>query len=115
MFASRQAKVASRVKKHLEFLGYEVRRHTGGALVGEGGPLPHIVVALFEDGNGMILNSAFQTASLAQSNRQGFIEFLNRLNCDLSFTKCFVDENGDFNLHAVVVGDYEKKRMAINN
>jgi hypothetical protein len=96
-------------KTHLQFLGYTVSQETDTVLIAQHPTNSNMVLSGFA--YGALLCVFYTTTDQARVNRLGFLEFINTLNGNSSLSHFYVNEDSDFCIQALYMGDYDQIRF----
>ena len=97
-------------KTHLEFLGYQVQDGET-SLIAKHEKYYNISVKPYN--GGMLVVTFFGTTDRAQSDRVGFLQFLNGMNAGAVAARYYEDNEGDVIVEGWYPGDYDRARFGV--
>jgi len=97
-------------KDHLEFLGYAVEEGES-SLIARHDKNYNISVRSYN--GGVLVVTFFGTTDRAESDRIGFLEFLNAMNESAVAARYYEDDEGDVVVEAWFPGDYDRSRFGV--
>lgn len=99
------------VTNHLQFLGYEVEKHSETTIIAFHSQRPNLTIAFFSDG--MLIGSHLGCSDYARKYPNELHKFVNKSNIEANLARCYVDEHFEFHLRSLFLGSYDKRNFGI--
>jgi hypothetical protein len=103
------ANAIGQLQTHLQILGYTVTLHKDTVLIAKHDKHANLILSAYE--GGIVVGTTYSTTARAKLNRLGLLELLQKLNQSAHLVRYYVDDDGDFCIRGLFVGDYEATRF----